>query len=497
MSTVPTELPFPITLANLFGNQGSRPCWDGEWGAMTCDEILDELPGRSGYWQQQNISRGTPIALIGLSPPETLLWHWANLGSGLITVPLNPRYPAGTLATMMAQAGVRHALVGTPELQRELERYSSASIRYLADPMWVNRNDSVIHAAIDPRQKAVIIMTSGSSGRPKGVLLPLGQLMVSAMGTNAFYQFAAGDRWLASLPIFHIGGLLIPWRTLLGGGTAVLVQDPAEPGTTIRQHHPNFYSLVPTQLQRLLVQRDILPTLQMAKAIVLGGAPCPQSLLQEFQKARLPVSLTYGMTESASMVTATKPGEVVIDPRTVGHCLPGREVRLVDGVVAFRGGTRFLGYVDLEDLEQPFDDDGWFLTQDLGQWDAAGRLMILGRRDEVFQSGGENIAPDVIEAVLQPLLISGTLQVVAAAHPDMGHVPSLVVWSPDRPNIELLLEQARQSLAGVQRPRSIFWFEVPLTIEFKPSRSKSRRMVEQYMQRQEVPDHFFYLWGEA
>jgi len=492
-----TDLPYPITLATLFGNQGSRPCWDGEWGAKTGDEILDALAGRSGYWLQQNISRGTPVALIGLSPPETLLWHWASLASGLVTVPLNPRYPAAALAAMMAQAGVRYALVGTPELQRDLEQFSSASISYLSEPMRVNRDDAVIHAAIDPHQNALIIMTSGSSGRPKGVLLSLNQLMASVGGTNTFYQFAAGDRWLASLPFFHIGGLMIPWRTLLGGGTAVLVQDPAELGTAIRRHRPNFYSFVPTQLQRLLAQRDILSMLQEAKAIILGGAPCPQSLLQEFQKARLPVSLTYGLTESASMVTATNPGEMVTDARMVGHCLPGREVWLVDGVVAVRGDTRFLGYVDQENSEKPFDEDGWFLTQDLGQWDAAGCLMILGRRDEVFQSGGENIAPDVIEAVLQPLLTSGSLQVVPAAHPDMGHVPALVIWSPNHPNIELLLEQSRQGLAGVQRPRSIFWFEVPLTIEFKPSRRKSRRMVEQYLQRQEVPDHFFYLWGEA
>ncbi|PWB69552.1 o-succinylbenzoate--CoA ligase, partial [candidate division GN15 bacterium] len=280
-------------------------------------------------------------------------------------------------------------------------------------------------------QPAVIFFTSGSTGEPKAVLLTLGNLYYSALGSNENILFGPGDRWLLTLPLYHVGGLGILFRALVGGGSMVIENANDDMTESIRRHEITHLSLVSTQLQRLLVSKErrkvALPSL---KSILLGGSGIPSELVRTSVERGLPIHTSYGLTEMASQVTTTPTHSPLGMLLTSGRLLPYRELRISDsGEIEVRGETRFAGYVDGRQLITPFDADGWFATGDLGSLDADGCLTVKGRRDSMFISGGENIYPEEIERAL--CLIDGITDaiVVPAPHPEYGFRPCAFVQS--------------------------------------------------------------------
>ena len=175
---------------------------------------------------------------------------------------------------------------------------------------------------------------------------------------------------------------------------------------TIAELGVTHASLVATQLLRLL--RDGQPdALAGMKAILLGGSAAPPGLITEAHARGLSVHTSYGMTEMASTVTATPPDASLDALGTSGVVLPQREVRLAaDGEVLVRGATLFAGYLAADaTVQRPTDADGWFPTGDLGDWVEVGgerMLRIVGRRDHLFISGGENVQPEEVEAAARP-----------------------------------------------------------------------------------------------
>jgi o-succinylbenzoate---CoA ligase len=216
---------------------------------------------------------------------------------------------------------------------------------------------------------AVIIGTSGSTGVPKGVELSAAALRHSARASLDRVGARAGERWLCCLPVTHVAGLAVLVRSLAGGTEPVLAER-ADPETMAASGCAHV-SLVPTQLQRLLLQADA--PLAGFSSVLLGGAAAPAGLLAAARDAGVPVVTTYGMTETC--------GGCVYD----GVPLDGvrAEVR-DDGRIWISGPVLFSGY--LGGPRAPAD--GWFRTGDLGALDAAGRLTVRGRADDVINTGG-------------------------------------------------------------------------------------------------------------
>ena len=267
---------------------------------------------------------------------------------------------------------------------------------------------------------ATILFTSGSSGAPKAVTHPLRAHLASAEGANRNLALGPGDVSLLSLPLYHVAGIGILVRALSAGATLRL-------GGVDRMHLASHASLVPTQLARLLDQGA---DLSGARGILLGGAPIPRGLVDRIVAAELPVRTTYGMTETASQVTATR-GSSAAELRTAGRVLAGRELRVAeDGEIEVRGAVVFSGYVG----GAARDPTAWFATGDLGELSECGELLVRGRKDFRFVSGGENIQPEVIESVL--LECSGIVAaaVVPQADEEFGQRPFAYVraaeWAP-------------------------------------------------------------------
>ena len=287
---------------------------------------------------------------------------------------------------------------------------------------------------------AVAVMhTSGTTAAPKPVVLTRSNFLASALGSAVALGLDPGERWLCPMPLTHVGGLSIPIRSAIYATTVVLhgrfdtdavltdLMDPARRITLV--------SLVPTMLARLLdagLERP--PTLRWA---LLGGGPIAPALLERAQGAGVPVAPTYGMTEACSQIG------------TFGWPLAGVDVRIaVDGEILVRGPIVSAGALS---------GDGWLHTGDLGRFDDRARLEIVGRKADTIVSGGENVAPAEVEAVLLEHPAVADAAVHPRPDPEWGEAVVATVVIRDGASVapEELRAYCAARLAGFKVPKAI------------------------------------------
>lgn len=272
-------------------------------------------------------------------------------------------------------------------------------------------------------QDTTILFTSGSSGEPKAVCHRFANHYYNAKGANEHIPITAGDRWLLSLPLFHVGGLGIVFRSLLGGGAIVIAPEKEKISQALRRYQLTHLSVVTTQLYWLLQDQNNAPLLRKLKAILLGGSPVPEPLIHQSVQHRLPVYTTYGLTEMASQVATSMP-LTTEDPFPQAKILNYRQVRISpQGTILVRGETLFKGYVEGAHVRLPLTEEGWFETNDMGHLTSDGCLTVIGRRDNMFISGGENIQPEEIEQHLCQLEAIEEAVVVPVGHEEFGFRP--------------------------------------------------------------------------
>ncbi len=309
---------------------------------------------------------------------------------------------------------------------------------------------------------AVVIATSGSTGQPKGTELSAAALLSSARATLRRIGAHPGDRWLCCLPPSHVSGLQVLVRSLLSG-TAPLVAARLTAGA-IAAAGCAYASFVPTQLRRLI---DDGADLTALRAILLGGAAIPPGLLAAASAAGGTVLTTYGMSETC--------GGCVYD----GTPLDGVTVRIGDdGRIRIAGPVLFSGYRLRPDLTALARDGRWFITSDLGGKDAAGRLLVRGRADDVIITGGENVVASEVAAVLGSC--PGVREAVVIGRPDAewGEQVTAVVVPADPaapPALAALRAHARGRLPGYAAPRALVLVtRIPLLPSGKPDLERLR-----------------------
>jgi o-succinylbenzoate---CoA ligase len=244
-------------------------------------------------------------------------------------------------------------------------------------------------AAKDRRQTHSILFTSGSSSRPKGVRFSSANWEAAASLSITDLGYQQGDRWLCPLPLYHVGGLAVIFRSLAARGGVVLATDLDHSLRWLDR--VQFASLVPTQLHRILRRRtDRFTT---SPRVLIGGGPVDRELLDKATTSGLTALPTYGMTETTSQIATARPG----DSHRRLFPLAGCEIRIgADQLIEVRGPTIALGYIG----QPEFPRDHWFQTSDRGRIQSDGSLVVVGRADQVIISGGENIDPAEVEAVI-------------------------------------------------------------------------------------------------
>jgi O-succinylbenzoic acid--CoA ligase len=328
---------------------------------------------------------------------------------------------------------------------------------------------------IDLGREAAIIYTSGTCGRPKGARISYGNLWFSVVSSALHLGHHPGDAWLAAMPLFHIGGLSILFRGVIGVTSVVLHErfDPERALIAI-DDGVTLASVVPVMLQRMLDSRGDAPWAPHLRCMLLGGSSAPPRLIDDCLRLGIPVAATYGLTEATSQVTTMLPGITSQRPSSSGLPVPLTEVRVTApsgkvvvgeiGLIEMRGPTLFAGYLDDGDAGPRVTADGWFQTGDAGYLDRDGYLYVVDRRDDLINTGGENVYPSEVERVLQEHPFVADAGVIGAADETWGSRPvAAVVWrgDPDTASNDLL-RHCGERLASYKVPdRVVLVAELP------------------------------------
>jgi o-succinylbenzoate---CoA ligase len=400
------------------------PAIIGSRGPIT----YDELDGRvsAAAFRLRELEPGSRVAFYLPKDERYVTLMLAVIRAGHVACPVSDRLPPKGLAQLIERVACTAVISDDDEVLRTV----GAGLHGLKpEPLLEGHRGSEEPEHIPLNRPATIVFTSGSSGTPKAALHTFGNHYYNALGSNTNIMLRPGDRWLHSLPLNHVGGISILFRCLLAGATIVLPEHGTPIGGSIADLGATHVSLVSTQLLRLLREDAETGGLE---AVLMGGGPVSASLVDEAVSRGLPIHTSYGLTEMASQVTTTPPGASLEALRTAGRVLPNREVSISEGgEILVRGATLFAGYVEDRTLVLPLDTDGWFHTGDLGELNGIGYLRVLGRKDNLFVSGGENIQPEEIEEALSALPGVEAAVVVPVDDPEFGQRPVAFVRMED------------------------------------------------------------------
>ncbi|MFB2780501.1 o-succinylbenzoate--CoA ligase [Shewanella mangrovisoli] len=390
------------------------------------------------------VGQGQPLACISRNNLEMICLYWACVDIGVIFFPISPRFP---LAQVQGLIDSHQIFFYWSETELALSGSHQLTLDFSLD---VSPNNEQAAIAFDIYRPSNVILTSGSSGFPKAAVHNLANHIANAEGARSLIPLVTGDAWLLSLPLFHIGGLAILNRCALVAATVVL-PDPTLPlQAQIERDGLTHASLVPTQLLNLLADKQA--SLKSIKALLLGGGAISVDLLKQLEQRHIASFTSYGMTEMGSQITT---GPALSDG-TSGKLLPGRELKIVDGVIWVRGDCLFMGYLTDKDIEKPLDAEGWFYTKDRGEWDAKGNLKILGRVDNMFISGGENIQPEEIEAALKlhPLID----EAIVFPQPDVtfGQLPAAIIRGDILRHSNTSRSHTSQEISAIEAELEVF-----------------------------------------
>ncbi|AIU67358.1 o-succinylbenzoate--CoA ligase [Vibrio coralliilyticus] len=398
-------------------------------------QLVDEV---AASLSAQGLARGEVLTCVGKNSLDLLLAYLACMEIGAIcalTMPQTQVELETKLASLYVTGSERKVWVAPPN-----SMLSSLST------MTIARADLADYSAgYKADNLASVVFTSGSTGAPKAVAHTSAQHLASASGLLEKFAFKQSDSWLLSLPMYHVSGLAIIYRWLHAGATLKV-------GSGLLQEdirHVTHASLVATQLQRLLESDTPLELTH----VLLGGSHIPVSLSHKAEQQGIETWLGYGMTEAASTVTAKR----VDSDYTAGKVLPKRRVKLEGQRIYIGGETLASGYYQQGSLE-PIVQDAWFDSKDLGEW-KHGELKIIGRVDNLFISGGENIHCEEIEAVLNQLPEVIQSIIVPIEDKEFGHRPVAVIQSHQRLDIECIEQRLGQSLTRFKWP--VAYYELP------------------------------------
>lgn len=377
---------------------------------------LDAEATRSARWLSGlGVRAGDRVATLLPNGHQPAVLAHAVLRLGATLVPLNTRLSDAELAWQIADAGPRlvvanaRTAAAAGRLRHERPELAVANL----DDASVAAMDDGAAVALrlehDTASVLAIVYTSGTSGTPKGAMLTVGNFWWSAVGSALNLGTRGDDRWLACLPLFHVGGLSIVFRAAIYGIAAVVHDgfDADAVNRAIDDEGVTIVSVVAVMLQRMLDARGGRTYPPSLRCVLLGGGPAPRPLLERCASLGIPVVQTYGLTETTSQIATLAPEDALRKLGSAGRPLYPNQIRIAcgdrdalpgeAGEILVRGPVVMAGYIGGAGGAIV---DGWLHTGDIGQLDAEGYLRVLDRRDDLIITGGENVYPAEVEAAL-------------------------------------------------------------------------------------------------
>jgi len=449
----------------------------------------------------RGLRRGDAVAILAGNRAEFLIAYLGTMRAGLVSVPVNHKFPRETIEFVMRDSGVklvfsdgeRRAQVppGLPAVDFDSE--GSDGFRALLDP------GELMPVRPAPRETAMVLYTSGSTGRPKGVPLSHDGQLWAVRSRVAAARNLAAQRFLVAAPLFHMNGLGTSKVALAGHATIVLLPqfDARRYIEAIGRFGVTFLTSVPTMLALVVRETDTLARtdLSSVRAVRMGSAPTTQQLIDAVKRAfpGTAVSYIYGTTEAGPVMFGPHPDGRPQADLALGWPRRQVDVRLVgpdghdaeEGMLWIRTPAIMTGYLNLPDkTREVLTRDGWYISGDILRRAPDGAYYFVGRTDDMFVCGGENIYPGEVEAMLE-------------RHPDI--MQACVVPIPDEIKYEKpfafvvtrdgrrLTEDAVKQYAlahapAFQHPRHVvFMPELPLASTGKVDRVVLRRLALQHL----------------
>ncbi|MFR0611132.1 o-succinylbenzoate--CoA ligase [Limosilactobacillus balticus] len=314
---------------------------------------------------------------------------------------------------------------------------------------------------------ASIMYTSGTTGKPKGVLQTFGNHFYSAVSSALNLGLSSADKWLCVAPIFHISGFSIIMRGLVYGMTVRLVEKfrAEEIERILANEAVTIMSVVPFMLKKLIQQQNKtnIHYNSAFRCMLLGGGTIDRETLETCLQRSIPVVQCYGMTETCSQIVALRSVDALLKLGSVGQPLFSTQLKLSkDGEILLKTPALTPGYLNLPDKLPSKMIDGWYRTGDIGHLDKEGYLYIDGRADEMLISGGENIFPQEVEQVYQRYPQINEVAVIGQTDPVWGQVPVAFVVSDRHLSTAELINYGYEHLARYKVPQHyIFVSELP------------------------------------
>jgi len=446
-------------------------------------QLFAEADRLAAGFHARGVRKGDRVAFFLSNRPEFVTAYLAVIRLGAVMVPVNLAYRRREIAHMLADAGPRLLLTERTyvavldELADEEKRNLETIL--LAEDLagWTDDSTGFVPPLVEEGDLAMLLYTSGTTGRSKGALITHGNVMATMTGLLTAWAWEPADSLLLTLPLFHTHGLVVGLHCALAAGATVLLRrrfDAAAAAHDLLQGAASLFFGVPTMYVRLVEELrkvdDRAPLARM-RLFCSGSAPLAPETFEAFRDLTGHAILErYGMTETGMNLSNPYVGERV--PGSVGTPLPGVSARIVDaqgldvvqgneGELLVRGSNVFSGYWQApEKTAESFvhDDLGrrWFRTGDLARQDpATGAFTLLGRRTELIISGGFNIYPREIEELLASYPGVKEAAIVGRSHPEWGEVPVAFLVIESALDDDTLIAWCKTQLAAFKVPRTI------------------------------------------
>ncbi len=444
-----------------------------------------------------NISRGDHTVIISENNLEFILLIFALWKVGSIPVPLNTKLNVQEIDKLLSFISPKfiyvepNIIVQPPTYSVEIKKdilftQDNASYEKIKWPF-----DAIIPDLFSQNENALILFTSGSSGKPKGVELTFNNLRKSFENCNSVLKQNNKDRWLASLPFYHIGGFSIIIRALLSGATIILPPSltTEDLAVEIKLRKPSLISLVSTQLKRFL-DAGIYPN-KYLRSLLLGGGYIDDSLVLQALENGWPVAKVYGSTESSSLVTLLDCKSKKDKLSSAGKPLNNNQIFIVDeqrnklpnnskGEIAVKSDSCSIRYFNNPEETVNKFNDGLYYTGDYGFIDEDGFLFIEARRDDLIISGGENVNPLEIQKIIKEFQGIENAFVFGEEDKEWGHIISAAVKSETGKDIssDELKEYMSSRISSFKIPKKFYFVdEFPLSPLGKVQKKKLMEII--------------------
>lgn len=433
------------------------------------------------------IGENAKVAILSTNRTDMVIAIHALSYLKAVAVLLNTRLSKQELQYQLKQSET--TLVITTERLRNDKKLDFPLQKTYSDIQVLNEAEIKLPTQINVQDPFTMMFTSGTTGNPKGVIHTYGNHWASAIGSMLNLGLNKDDKWLLTLPIFHVGGLSILLRSVIYGMTVFLMEkyDSNQFYETIMEKKITIISLVTLMLKQFLKKVGKTPLPNHVRCFLLGGGSVPEPILKQVAEKQIPLFQSYGMTETSSQIVTLSADYAFEKLGSAGKPLFQAALKIWNqneegiGEIVVKGPMVMKGYVNNEQANESSFEDGWFKTGDLGYLDEDNFLYVVDRRTDLIISGGENIYPSEIENVI--LGVEGIVEVAVIGRKDetWGQVPvAFVVRSCSDVSQQMIDEHIKTKLASFKLPKKMYFVQsLPRNASNKIMRHKLKDLLEE------------------